>query len=185
MAEAWLPVPDYVGLYEISDHGRVRSVSRCVARKAGPGDPRGPHTLRLCGALKRQRLSAGYPSVSLCRDGVRRTFRVHALVAAAFLGARPHGAHVRHLDGNPENNCVQNLAYGSPLENASDERRLGRLRTGDRNPSTKICDADLPALSEKRASGMSLRALGREYGVADATILRALSRSGHVAGRAP
>lgn len=53
--------------------------------------------------------------------------QVHRLVATAFLGAEPfHGAVVRHLDGNPANNAVINLAWGSVSENNRDTVRHGR-----------------------------------------------------------
>lgn len=50
---------------------------------------------------------------------------VHTLVARTFLGPRPPGQDVRHLDGNPCNNRVDNLAYGTRTENILDVYRIG------------------------------------------------------------
>jgi hypothetical protein len=58
-------------------------------------------------------------------DGPRTVF-VHQAVAAAFLGARPDGLVVRHLDGNPSNNSLMNLRYGTSAENAYDRIAHGR-----------------------------------------------------------
>ena len=40
------------------------------------------------------------------------------MVAAAFIGPRPKGYHINHKDGDKANNCVTNLEYVSPSENA-------------------------------------------------------------------
>ena len=75
----------------------------------------------------------GYPSVRLTpMFGRRKRLKVHALVATAFLGARPSPAHeVRHLDGNPLNNAAENLAWGTRAENAADRERHGRTSRGE------------------------------------------------------
>ncbi len=58
----------------------------------------------------------GYLTVKL--NG--KTYNVHKLVAEAFIGPRPEGLQVRHLDGNPRNNNVTNLVYGTSKENHAD-----------------------------------------------------------------
>ena len=55
------------------------------------------------------------------RGGLFSDFYVHRLICLAFHGDPPfEGALVRHLDGNPQNNTPENLAWGTLLENASD-----------------------------------------------------------------
>ena len=54
--------------------------------------------------------------------------KVASLVAFAFIGPRPDGNVVRHLDGNKDNNRADNLAYGTHQDNADDDRRLGVRR---------------------------------------------------------
>jgi hypothetical protein len=105
VSEVWIPVPGFEGCYEVSNHGRVRS----IRRKGAPG------------GLIAQRLgSGGYRSVGLCRHGRTRIVRVHILVLSAFAGPRPSGQVVRHLDGNPENNHLGNLAWGTYGDNLDD-----------------------------------------------------------------
>lgn len=104
--EEWRPVAGFPH-YEVSDLGRVLSRQGLQPRvlKPGPGN---------------------YPSVTLCGPGgVRRTATLHSLVTEAFIGPRPEGQEVRHLDGNRENNTVANLAYGTRSENAFDRVRHG------------------------------------------------------------
>lgn len=105
--ERWLPVPGY-DFYEVSDFGCVRSV-----RHWTPQGHRGGRT------LKASLTSAGRPAVTLVQDG-KRTRMIHQLVAYAFLGPCPEGQEVRHLDGDPLNNVLDNLAYGTRSQNQFD-----------------------------------------------------------------
>ncbi len=64
----------------------------------------------------------GYLTVKI--QGKPRT--VHRLVLEAFVGPCPPGMQCRHLDGNPANNRLENLAWGTHAENAADKIRHGR-----------------------------------------------------------
>lgn len=108
--EEWRQIPGWPG-YLVSDHGRVRS----------PHSWRGQPNRILLGNPSVQ----GYPTVTLCSAGERRRTRVHVLVAEAFLGPRPEGQVIRHLDGNQLNNRPENLRYGTPGENERDKVRHG------------------------------------------------------------
>ena len=112
MSEAWRKVPGFP-LYEVSDQGRVRSLRFGKVRLLRPGFNH-----------------FGYGSVHLWREGAKSSTSctVHTLVASAFIGPRPEGQHVRHLDGNPRNNTSGNLSYGTVRENALDTVRHGRNR---------------------------------------------------------
>ena len=86
--EEWRPVPGYEGLYQISSWGRVWSVPR---KGIGGQNIRGK-------MLKPSVEPFGYQRVVLYKNGKQRGFRVHELVASAFLGPRPAGARlIRHL----------------------------------------------------------------------------------------
>lgn len=88
---------------------------------------------------------------------------VHQLVALTFLGPRPKGQEVRHLDGDPLNNAVTNLAYGTRSENILDVMRIGR--------AWRALTADqVRAIRLRLRSGERAADLAREYGVGDACI---------------
>lgn len=109
--EVWKPVVGYEGYYDVSDQGRVRSMPRPKTR----------------GGILAQKIGkrGGYPVVSLVKLGRQRTVAVHKLLTETFLGSRPAGAEVRHLDGNPLNCKLINLAYGSKSENMWDSVNHG------------------------------------------------------------
>ena len=118
--EQWKPVHGYEGIYEVSSHGRVRSVGRTVTRSDGQ-----VHRLKgkvLSAALAQR---GGYPIVSLYAHGKNKMRYVHSLVAEAFIGTRPEGMEVCHGDGDPNNNHVENLRYGTQSDNELDKVRHG------------------------------------------------------------
>lgn len=92
-------------------------------------------------ALRRFGEQRGYLWCTFVKDGKRILRTVHSLVAEAFLGPRPDGYQVRHLDGNRSNNRVENLCYGSALENAQDRERHGTTARGERGGNARLSDA--------------------------------------------
>lgn len=88
---------------------------------------------------------------------------VHRLVASAFLGPCPGGQEVRHLDGNPQNNAVTNLAYGTRTENILDVLRIGR-------PWRMLHIKQVREIRQRLQAGERGADLAREYGVREASI---------------
>lgn len=125
ISKFWLAVPGYEGLYEVSDIGEVRSRDRkCNGNTSGIA--RGK---LLRGYIDRD----GYRIVSLSsKGGVKQKFRAHRLVLEAFVGPCPEGCLARHLNGNPLDNWVENLAWGTPTENSADMIRHGTFRRSTR-----------------------------------------------------
>jgi len=74
----------------------------------------------------------GYPSVRITVKGRRTRYAVHKLVALHHLPPRPSPSHeIRHLDGDKLNCHADNLAWGTPKENADDRERHGRTSRGE------------------------------------------------------
>ena len=109
-SESWFPVAGYMGFYEMSSLGRMRSLPRNTTSGK---------------VLKATPDKDGYLSVHLCVGGVRTHGRVHQLACETFHGPRPEGLVVRHLDGNNQNNTPGNLKWGTDAENAQDRVRHG------------------------------------------------------------
>ena len=117
--EQWKPVNGYEGIYEVSSHGRVRSLDRTATCSDG-------RVRRLKGKVRRTPLNQdGYQVVNLCIHGKCQTRYVHSLVAESFIGARPEDMEVCHSDGNKTNNHVANLRFGTSSDNELDKVRHG------------------------------------------------------------
>lgn len=116
--EQWLPVVGYEGIYEVSDHGRVRSVERTVRRKDGRTRVWKGRVLKPSVGRREPRIS--YPRVSLQFERRVRGVRVHVLVLEAFVGPRPKGWVACHNDGDINNNRLSNLRWDTYSSNNHD-----------------------------------------------------------------
>lgn len=106
--EEWRPVKGFEGTFEVSDAGRVKALAWSRRHWCGKDIPQ-PERI-----ITQSRHSGGYAVVSL-RDG-RKHF-VHRLVMAAFAGDPKPGQDVNHIDGNKQNNSLDNLEYCDRLGN--------------------------------------------------------------------
>lgn len=108
MDEIWKPVVGYEGLYEVSNLGRVRSVDRYV--RFGRWGDNGQTRLRKSQLIS-PKIDEGYYRVNLNKDGHQKMFKVHRLVAMAFIPNPDNLPVVNHKDENRLNNCVNNLEW--------------------------------------------------------------------------
>ncbi len=122
-AERWRAIPGWEGFYEVSDKGRVRSVERIVPHgKVG--------TVRIRSrVLKQGAHRAGHLWVELCGPQGSGTRQVHQLVLEAFVGPKPEGMLTCHGDGNPQNNHLSNLRWGTQTDNMRDAIQHGTHRS--------------------------------------------------------
>jgi hypothetical protein len=165
-----VPVPAAPG-YAVSDGGRVFSCVPCSWARELPRE------------LRPTRTGTGYHMVRLQIDKRATAKGVHQLVAAAFLPPPAEGQdRVRHLDGDPANNAVANLAWGTQAENCADTVRHGRTLKGLKNPNAKLNDELVVAARILASQGYSMAAIGSFLGVGGETIRRAVSGEqwGHV-----
>ena len=128
--EAWADVPGWVGIYQVSNLGRVRSGTRWVIRPDGtpmiiPGKV---HTPKLAGGAGYKSCQRLYVTFSRCHPiRLTKTILVNRLVALAFIPNPEDKPEVNHIDGNPLNNCVWNLEWNTKDENMNHAERLGLI----------------------------------------------------------
>ena len=123
--EIWKPVVGYEGLYEVSDLGRIRSLNRVVTRSNGVPMPLPG------GVLKHHVIRKGHHTVSLWSKGRKKSFRVHRVVAEAFIPNPEAKPFALHKDDNKEDNTVENLYWGTAKEN--NEARVANGKDHNRN----------------------------------------------------
>lgn len=120
--EVWKDIPDWEGLYQVSNLGRVKVLKRVSS----------------CGRKLKEKImkdfttKLGYKKIGLTRKGCKQVyFRVHRLVLLAFIGKS--NLPIDHINSSPSDNRLCNLEYVTPRENNSRSwkgRKKSRLPTG-------------------------------------------------------
>lgn len=143
MTEEWRDIPGWEGRYQASNKGRIRYIS---------------------GRVRKQHFKRGYPSIALKQNGKKNDCFVHVLIALTFLGCRPDGHDVDHIDRNKTNNEIDNLRYLPRSENAA---QSGRTFRGEKNPRSKLTDKQRCEIRRLWATGAykTFVDLGAEFGI--------------------
>lgn len=100
LTELWKPIDGFNGLYLISSFGRVKSLKKANREII----------------LKHNTANYGYATVSLS-NGKEKTYRVHRLVAQAFIPNPLNKPHVEHINTVKTDNRVENLRWATAEEN--------------------------------------------------------------------
>lgn len=156
--EIWKDVVGYEEYFQISNHGRLLSK-------------------RTNKILKQRITKSGYCTVATKiggRSGKAHCFRVHRLVADAFLNKTDPDFVVNHIDGNKLNNHLSNLEWVSISYNNKHSYDTG-LRIppqGDDNTLRKLSNEQVAIIRQRRENGESCRSLGREYDISHVQISR-------------
>ncbi|WJY27425.1 HNH endonuclease [Sporosarcina trichiuri] len=158
--EEWKDIPGHEGKYQVSNLGRVRSLDRYVRGETKNGTEfkrlaRGkiltPGVFTKCGHL----------SLPLGRRTHGRP--VHQLVLLAFEGPCPEGMEVRHLNGDPQDNRLANLEYGTRTENILDVYRQGKRWR-------KLSTEDVQEIRRRLASEEAVKSIAASFEVSIVTI---------------
>lgn len=109
--EIWVDIKDYEGLYQVSNLGRIKCLRRKEPIIMRPSaDSNGYYRLKLTG-----------------RDGKFKSYKVHRLVAQAFI-PNPHNLpQINHIDENPANNRMNNLEWCTNKYNCNYGKRTKRI----------------------------------------------------------
>lgn len=159
--------------YEVSNHGRVRSLglpykqwngSAFIVRKTKP---------RILSLMTN---SGGYKVVSIRagEDNKSRQIKVHRAVLEAFVGPAPEGTVTCHRDDVKTNNFLSNLYWGTHSDNAFDRTKNG-LSGGNschRNGMAKLKEGEHSIVMTMRQEGKSLKSIAERFGVSEATVSR-------------
>ena len=132
MNEEWRDIKGYEGLYKISSYGRVKSL-------------RNNH-----GKYREKILSPGkcrdYLYVILCKNGKNKPYKIHRLVAEAFIPNSNNYKEVNHKDENKQNNSISNLEwcdrkyncnYGTAKERMIETQKRNGKNKGSKNPKAR------------------------------------------------
>lgn len=119
----WKDVPRYEGKYQVSNTGLIKSLPRLVRGRARSGTV---FQRRVPGRILKPGKYCKSGHVSVVLGHGENGSPVHQLVALAFMGATPEGMEILHNNGNPKDNRLSNLRFGTRTENILDVYRQGK-----------------------------------------------------------
>lgn len=132
-AEIWKDIEGYEGFYQVSNLGRVKSLARIFysgrnksVEQVYPEKPIGI-----------QAYKSGYLYVVLCINAVAKKFKVHRLVAVAFVPNPDGKPHIDHINAVRNDNRAVNLRWCTQSENQHNPHTLksaSLAKIGDKNP---------------------------------------------------
>ena len=149
--EEWLGVIGFEELYEVSNHGQVRSVKTGQIKK-----------------ITFRKLD-NRPYIGLWKNAKQKIVRPYRLVLEAFVGKCPQGMECCHNDGNPMNNNLSNLRWDTPKNNHADKVKHGTTNRGERCGTAKLTLVQVNAI---RKDNRLQRIIAEEYGVRQSLISR-------------
>lgn len=174
--EEWRDIKDYEGIYQVSNFGRVKSLSRVVIRY-------GKNRVQLDDCILRiYKSKVGYMLFSARKNNKRKliTFAVHRLVAIAFIPNHENKPMVNHINGIKYDNRAINLEWNTALENVRHAFKTG-LQVPNKNPKKGIEHYCSKLTTEQvlqiRKSGLNMYALAKIYSVSQSTIFSIIKRT--------
>lgn len=176
ITEEWRDIKGYEGYYQVSSLGRVRSCDRYVLGRYN-------NTLFKKGtSLKPWINEKGYYCLTLAKDSRKKHFKLHRLVALAFVDGYFEGSQVNHIDGIKRNNNSTNLEFCDGRHNMLHSYKIGLRKdqtgvlAGSKHPKAKLKDSDILTIRERAYSGEKRSKLAKEYavciGVIDSVVTR-------------
>ena len=161
MKEIWKNITLYKNMfadkYLVSNLGRVKSLHKSEK------------------ILKPSRIKNKYLNINLCKKGLQKTAKIHVLVAHEFLGPRPEGLEINHIDGNKLNNNVNNLEYCTRSENHKHAYDLGikpiPYVPGEKCGTSKLTKKQVDKIRNLyKTKKITQQELGVEFGVSQMLI---------------
>jgi hypothetical protein len=155
---------DFDQFYEVSSFGNVKSKTRRVSSTYGGFYEKEGRI------LKQNDNGKGYAQVQLCYDGIKRTERVHRLVAIVFV-PNPLGlSSVNHKDTNKRNNTIGNLEWCTNTYNTQHAAANGLMIKGQTAAVSKLSEGGVMDIKHLIANGFSNREIALLFGVHPGTI---------------
>lgn len=129
MEESWKDIKGYEGYYQVSTLGRIKSLERIINENGKYIKPEKILSIKCC----------WYAQICFSINGIKKTKKIHKIVAEAFIDNPNNKKCVNHKDGNKANNNVSNLEWVTHSENTQHAFDNGLIATkrGKKYPKIK------------------------------------------------
>jgi hypothetical protein len=171
----WKTIPGFEN-YEASSMGQIRVSLTTIGRRGFRPGKVAPQRLAKGDTEGRRRRGPPRLCVSIIRGGgsARECGHggvfVHKLVALAFLGPRPAGMEIDHVDGDHLNNRSHNLEYVSQKINEERAVALGKKPVGSKNGRSRLVEPEVIEIKRLLKAGLTLEAIASKFDVGIMTI---------------
>lgn len=122
----WKEIKGYEKLYMVSDIGQIKSLPK--NHRYGSKVER----ILKSGKTKKQRSGETYPTICLCKDGIVTEYKIHRLVAEAYIPNPENKSTVNHINGIKNDNRVENLEWATPSEQNYHMWKTGLITISDK-----------------------------------------------------
>lgn len=166
--------PNYPG-YLVTEDGHVFT----HRRRFGKGKGHGGGVIiddSFCKELNLYKGHGGYLYAPIAVKGKQRSIPIHVLLADTFIAPQSPQFEVRHLDGNPSNNSLENLAYGTKKDNANDRIRCGNHTIGIKHGRALLSENDVREIRHLYDLGQTIASIARQYKRGETTIFDVVKR---------
>lgn len=156
--EIWRDIKGYEGLYQVSNIGRIKSLYGWNGKNHIKRE-------RILNPYKRKDKRTTYPRsvIKLVKGDIKKEYKVHRLVAEAFISNPEKKTQVNHIDGNPLNNNASNLEWTTDRENKihaiENNLKINTINTIDRETMLELLN-----------NGKSYDEIAKLLGIAKGTV---------------
>ena len=160
MEEIWKDVENYEGLFQVSNFGRVRSMNKILELCDG-------RVRRVKGKILKTSIIRGYECITFYHNNKSKTFKVHRLVAQAFIPNPKDFPQVNHIDENKLNNLVNNLEWCTAKYNNDYSNIAERWHKTGTAASKKVVlqyDTTGKVIAEFESASEAARRIGKPHG---------------------
>lgn len=168
--EIWKDVTGWEGLYQVSNHGRVKSMERKMLDRRG-GLKHYKSRVRKINVVVKKKYKC--LTVNLAISGRYKTEIVSRLVAKHFIPNPLNKEQVNHIDGDSTNNYVGNIEWATRKENAEHSSKNGLVAFGERTGGVKLSDNQVIQI---RKSKLSRRRLAERFSVSQTCVRAVIKR---------
>lgn len=164
--EQWKDIIGYVGFYQVSSFGNVKSLDR-ISKRNYKGNKKTPGVY-----LKPMVTNKGYLRIDLSKESKKKSHNIHRLVAIAFIQNPENKPQVNHKDGDKTNNNDWNLEWNTNQENQIHAYDLGLniSQNGEKNGFSKLTEKDVFYIRSEQCKSKKLKELSKELRVSITTI---------------
>lgn len=164
--EIWKPITGYVGHYDVSNMGRIKSLRRVT-----------PHNTNRKERILKSDTWGRYAQVSLYVNNINRVYKIHRLVAKEFIPNPNRKPYINHINGNRYDNRDVNLEWCTAKENVIHSfEKLGRTGLfGTNNGMAKLTNMQIAKIRILKKSGISKKEIISKYKISNSYFYRIIN----------